>query len=539
MTTLRSALARIRTLAPLVVLTALVSTPRAGLAAPPAGYHLVWSEEFHEGIGHQPSRQDWNWDTGDHNANDELEDYVDDAVHSQIVADPDATDGQALQILSTNDGNGVYKSARMTTAGKHEFRYGFVEARIRIPYGQGIWPAFWMLGTDIGQVGWPRCGEVDIMENIGKAAWWGQNASSLHGPGRDGGQASQFGNFHLPAGQTFHDRYHLFQMLWKRDAISFFIDGKLFETRTPADFGADPWVYNHPMFFLLNTAVGGDWPGNPDSSTVWPQRMLVDYIRVYQGKSVRQPAPASVAAHPGDGGGQIRLTWKDNPAVTGYYLYRGTGPGREVLTSFRTVAGNVFIDNGLRTRIPYYYRVVAVNDAGESAMSREVHSLPSPAVDLPFHNRAAAIPGVIRLCNFDEGGEGVGYHSTADTNQGGQYRLTENMGIENCNDAGGGFDVGWSAPGQWLNYTVDVARTAGYTIALRVSSGADGGRLHIEDESGHNIPGPIVVPGTGDWQKWTTVTATMRLTRGRHVLKVYEDTGGYNMSTMTFRATGG
>ena len=209
-----------------------------------------------------------------------------------------ATDGQALQILAT-DAHG-YESARLLTAGKKTFQYGFVEARIRLPYGQGIWPAFWMLGANIDQVGWPACGEVDIMENIGKPSWAGHNLSSLHSAAP--GDAHPHANFtknapyDLSGGAAFHDGYHLFQMLWAKDSISFYIDGALYETRTPAEYGTNPWPFNAPCFLILNTAVGGDWPGKPDATTVFPQRMLVDYIRVYQGTPALPAAPKGVTA---------------------------------------------------------------------------------------------------------------------------------------------------------------------------------------------------------------------------------------------------
>jgi beta-glucanase (GH16 family) len=249
-------------------------------AAPPAGYTLVWSEEFNEGVGNQPSSTLWNWEVGNIGAsNGELENYVSDVAHSHIISDANATDGQALQIQATNT-NG-YESARMTTQGKKTFQYGFIEARIKLPYGQGIWPAFWMLGANYPTAGWPGCGEMDIMENIGNRQWYGENESSLHGPGYSGAN-SLHAYYNLPRGQTFHDGYHLFQMLWQQDSVQYFVDGNLFETRTPADTNGNPWVFNNPMFFIMNVAIGGYWPGSPNKTTTWPQNMLVDYIRVYQ-----------------------------------------------------------------------------------------------------------------------------------------------------------------------------------------------------------------------------------------------------------------
>jgi beta-glucanase (GH16 family) len=174
-----------------------------------------------------------------------------------------------------------YTSARLKTLGLFEQKYGRFEARIKIPRGQGMWPAFWMLGNNIGTVDWPDCGEIDIMENIGKEP--NKVYGTIHGPGywgADGLGAS----YTLPSGK-FADDFHTFAVEWEPSAIRFYIDGHLYETRTPADLPAGKsWVFDHPFFILLNVAVGGDWPGNPDRTMIFPQRMLVDYVKVYARK---------------------------------------------------------------------------------------------------------------------------------------------------------------------------------------------------------------------------------------------------------------
>jgi beta-glucanase (GH16 family) len=174
-----------------------------------------------------------------------------------------------------------YTSARLKTLGLFEQRYGRFEARIRIPRGQGIWPAFWMLGNNIGTVDWPGCGEIDIMENIGKEP--DKMHGTIHGPGYSGSEGLG-GTYTLPSGK-FADNFHIFAVEWEPSAIRFYVDGNLYETRTPADLPTGKtWVFDHPFFILLNVAVGGGWPGNPDRTTVFPQRMLVDYVKVYAKK---------------------------------------------------------------------------------------------------------------------------------------------------------------------------------------------------------------------------------------------------------------
>lgn len=173
-----------------------------------------------------------------------------------------------------------YTSARLLTAGKFDVTYGRVESRIKIPAGQGLWPAFWMLGGNIGEVGWPACGEIDIMENVGKEPVTVHG--SMHGPGYSG-NTPETGYFNLPGGARFSDDYHVFAVEWEPNVVRFFVDGSLYQTRTPADLPAGTkWVYDHPFFMLLNVAVGGGWPGSPDASTHVPQEMRVDYVRVYK-----------------------------------------------------------------------------------------------------------------------------------------------------------------------------------------------------------------------------------------------------------------
>ena len=173
-----------------------------------------------------------------------------------------------------------YTSARLITKGKFEQKYGTFEARIKIPRGQGMWSAFWMLGNDIDKVSWPQCGEIDIMENIGKEPKTVHG--TIHGPGYAGdkgiGAASG-----LSKNQTFADDFHVYSTEWSENKIRFFVDGKRYKTITPTDLPpGTKWVYDHPFFLLLNFAIGGPWGGNPGATSVFPQEMVIDYVRVYE-----------------------------------------------------------------------------------------------------------------------------------------------------------------------------------------------------------------------------------------------------------------
>jgi beta-glucanase (GH16 family) len=250
-------------------------------AANSAGWSLTWSDEFNGPIGSTVDSAKWSFDIGGGGwGNDELESYTNRTANAKLQHG--ALVIRALKETFTGPDNITrnYTSARLLTRNKFEQTYGRFEARIQVPYGQGIWPAFWMLGNDLGTAGWPTCGEIDIMENIGKEP--SIVHGTLHGPGYSGanGITASYG---LPASRRFSDGYHRFAVEWEPDVIRFYVDGRLYKTRTPADLPAGKaWVFNHPFFLVLNVAVGGNFPGDPDATTVFPKVMKVDYVRVYQ-----------------------------------------------------------------------------------------------------------------------------------------------------------------------------------------------------------------------------------------------------------------
>jgi beta-glucanase (GH16 family) len=258
------------------------SSGSSGDAGPGAlpGWKLVWSDEFEGPANQKPDASKWVFETGGNGwGNNELEYYTSNATNASL----DGNGSLVITARSETYQNRNYTSARLKTQGKFEHTYGRFEARIQIPKGQGLWPAFWMLGNDIGTAGWPTCGEVDIMENVGKEP--STVHGTIHGPGYSGGNGLG-APYQLPGKNPFADDFHVYAVEWKSDSIKWFVDDASFETRTPADVPqGDRWVYDHPFFILLNVAVGGQWPGNPDGTTTFPQTMIVDYVRVYD------PAP--------------------------------------------------------------------------------------------------------------------------------------------------------------------------------------------------------------------------------------------------------
>jgi len=259
-------------------------SPETGAGVPtptPSGWTLAWSDEFDGPAGSSVDRSRWTFDIGGGGwGNQELETYTDRAANASLDGSGNLVIVAEREAFTGPDGIArSYTSARLKTQGLFAKANGRFEGRMQIPFGQGLWPAFWLLGADISTVGWPTCGEIDIMENIGREP--GTVYGSLHAPrGADVGSATA--SFALPAGQRFADSFHVFAVEWEPNQVRYYVDGTLYETRTPADLPAGTrWVFDHPFFVILNVAVGGTWPGSPDATTTFPQRLLVDYVRVY------------------------------------------------------------------------------------------------------------------------------------------------------------------------------------------------------------------------------------------------------------------
>jgi beta-glucanase (GH16 family) len=256
--------------------------------SPSPGWHLTWSDEFSGPNGSAPDPAKWVFVTGGKGfGNNELETYTSRPVnvHQQ--------DGHLVITAQKEDLTGPdgiprsYTSGRINTKGLFSQAYGRFEARIRLPAGKGIWPAFWLLGDN--QAPWPKRGEIDILETIGARDTM---YSTLHGPDYSGSKAIS-AKYPLPSGESVDTDFHLYAVEWAPNDIKFFFDNHLIVERTPADLSpGTTWVYDHPFYIILNLAVGGLWPGDPDATTIFPQQMLVDYVRVYS----REPQPPAATA---------------------------------------------------------------------------------------------------------------------------------------------------------------------------------------------------------------------------------------------------
>ena len=250
-----------------------VNTALDGFDAPTAyeGYSLQWSDEFE---GDAINTDNWNFEIGNGQGgwgNNELEYYRRENAYLR--------NGQlVIQSEEESFADLAYTSARMTTKGKQSFRYGRIDIRAALPVGQGIWPALWLLGENIDAVGWPACGEIDIMEALGHEP--AKTHGTLHYGASLAEYKSQTNDYDLVSGD-FNQAFHVFSLLWNEDSLEWLVDNVPYakinsNTITPVN------PFNGSFFFIINSAVGGNWPGRPNETTAFPQFMLVDYIRYYQ-----------------------------------------------------------------------------------------------------------------------------------------------------------------------------------------------------------------------------------------------------------------
>ena len=237
-----------------------------------SGWQLVWQDEFD---GTELNRENWTFDTGGGGwGNQEWEAYTDRQENVRLE------DGM-LVIEAREEpeliGGRNYSSGRIKTQGLQAWQYGRIEARLKLPNGQGLWPAFWMMGANINEKAWPAAGEIDIMEHIGREP--DHIYATVHAPGYSGGDG--VGTSMITSADSLKNDFHTYAIEWQENEIRWYFDDQEFFRLTPADV-PDDWIFDHPFFILLNLAVGGRWPGYPNGTTVFPQYLYVDYVRVYQ-----------------------------------------------------------------------------------------------------------------------------------------------------------------------------------------------------------------------------------------------------------------
>ncbi len=355
-----------------ISLVAPVWTANVLVAAPPAPAKPIYECKFTGPVGSQPAPHHWFYDRGwDPNCPT----YYSDGKQSlHIAASRRATGGRALAIcLRPYPGKpGAYISGRINThidpAGR--MKYGFFEARIKVPgglyhAGSGAWPAFWLLGTNFPKVGWPHCGEIDIMEYSGNRPR--QITGTIHGP--DGVGAG--GVYLLAKGHRFWKRYHTFGCYWSPGSIRFECDGHIYATFTPLDQNRGGWVFNHPFYIILNLAEGGAYGGTTRATARFPQTMLVDWVKVFPWK-IHSPTMSTPVAL---GAGKVLVGWNDSAFDSrGFVVQRSGSPAFSKIAETRKFTANTtdFVDRGLGIKRRWFFRVRAIAGPDKSRWTKPV-----------------------------------------------------------------------------------------------------------------------------------------------------------------------
>jgi beta-glucanase (GH16 family) len=508
---------------------ALAGLLSAGFVAPAhATWSLVWADEFN---GAALSTTDWNYATGTGCpglcgwGNNELEYY-----RSQNVA---VTGGNLVITAKAESFSGSsYTSGKITTKGKHSFLYGRIEMRAKLPTGGGIWPAFWMMPEADVYGGWAASGEIDIMEAANATTSVG---GTIHYGGTYPNNTSSGGSYSI-GGANFASAFHVYAVEWTPDTLRWSVDGVTYFTSTSAQWysaGAPGNLrapFDQAFYILLNLAVGGNYTGCTSARCVTaalPQQYLVDYVRVYADivntpptVSITSPAGGAVPA----GNVTIDATASDTDGtIAKVEFYNGFS-----LLGEDAVAPYSFTWNSVANGC-YDVNVRAIDNQGGVATSHIDLTVGTGCGQAPYLGAPFALPARVQAEAYDAGGEGVAYHDADAANNGGQYRPGEGVDIEASTDAGGGYNVGWINPGEYAEYTVSVPASGSYPINVRAASLSVGGTFHLEF-NGNDATGNIVVPATGGWQTWTTVSTTATLTAGPQVMRFVPTAGEFNLN---------
>lgn len=344
--------------------------------------NLAWSDEFD---GSEIDTTVWTHEEGGGGwGNNELQVYTSDPENSRVDSGYLIIEAHAEE--GNRPGSVEYTSARLNTKDNIHFGpYGRIEMRAKLPYGQGIWPAFWGMGENFDSVGWPGCGEMDIMEMVGATVDEKRNDTRhgvLHWEMENGDHWSHGDDIELAEPAILHDDFHVYGVIWDTEYVFFYMDDVIYHAESISE--SDKSEFHQPFFLLLNLAIGGEWPGYPDKYTTFPQQYVIDYVRVYDdgssgggGDDTTPPAAPSNLTATAVSDSQIDLDWDDNSEsdLDSYNVYRDTTSGFTPDSSTLVASGvtsSAYSDTDLSAETTYYYKVTAVDTSGnESDPSNE------------------------------------------------------------------------------------------------------------------------------------------------------------------------
>jgi beta-glucanase (GH16 family) len=509
---------------------ALAAVALLGFTTPSqASYVLAWSDEFD---GTSLDTSNWNIDIGNGCpslcgwGNNELQYY-----RSENVS---VTGGNlVLTAKRENFGGNAFTSGKVHTRNKQSFLYGRIEMRAKIPTGGGMWPAFWMMPQDDAYGGWAASGEIDIMESSNNTTSVG---GALHFGGQYPDNTSTSGSYSL-GGANFADEFHVYAIEWEPTQIRWYVDGAHYMTRVntqwwSAGASGNPLApFDQDFYLILNAAVGGWYTGctNPSCITAnFPQEYLIDYVRVYE--DVENFEPEVTITTP-IGGSTVPV---------GDILIEADATDQDgTITKVEFFNGGALL--GEDDTAPYSYNWTAVGDGCYQIIAKATDDLGGFGTDTveiivgtgcgqePYYGTPFQLPAKIEAEDYDIGGQNIAYYDTDAGNNGGQYRTDEDVDIESCADAGGGYNVGWLPVGEWIEYTVNVPVAGAYTIEVRSASPSLGGKCRITF-GGVDKTGEMILPVTGSWQTWGSTTTNVTLDAGVQIMRLTPTYSGFNLN---------
>ena len=446
-----------------------------------AQWNLVWQDEFDNSIG-----PDWVFETGTGSGgwgNNELQYY-----RSQ-----NATVNNGHLVITArqeNFGGMNYTSARMKTQGRRSWRFGRIEARISMPSFSGVWPAFWMLGDNITSVGWPACGEIDIMEHV-------NTEQATHGTIHWQDHNNNYANYGGSTGVNI-TQFHTYAIEWDAQSIRWFVDGVQFHEANIAGGINGTSEFQNNFFIILNMAIGGNWPGFNINNGAMPAEMRVDYVRVYQaGGNPNPTTPVTLYQHCNYGGYAVGL----NPGSYNVGQLQALGVVNDDISSLRVSSG---------------YQITLYQHANFGGNSITKSADDDCLVNDGFNDDISSV--VVSTVNS-------GWSQQIEAEN---WGVMSGVQTESC--AEGGLNVGWIDANDWMVWDVNLPNTGSYSVQYRVASLNGGGNLQLENAGGSPIYGSIGIPSTGGWQNWTTVSHTVNLNAGQQQIAIKALSGGWNLN---------
>ena len=482
-------------------------------------YELVWSDEFN---ADELDRDTWTlWEGTAYN--NEAQYYTPRDTNIYLE------DGHLhIRALKEKYKLQPYTSARMKSQYNGDWKYGRIEARIKLPYGQGIWPAFWMMPTDAKYGGWPHSGEIDIMEMVG------HEPDVVHGTvhySRVGTHQSYGSDYELEEG-IFHDDFHIFAIEKKRDRIDWFVDDSLYHTMTRDSINANPFPFNERYYVILNLAVGGNWPGYPDHTTKFPQLLVVDYVRVYQDSNIMPAGRLEISGNPSSipAGESVELnvtTSDEDGEVTSVIFYVND----EIVD---TVTSH---DNGTYSLswtppVETCYELKALvkdNDNGSSWTETLELEVGHGCSQAPYSGTNFRLPASIPAYQFDYGGPEVAYHDldpykNSFAPETGTLRPYDGVDSRHLAKADTQV-VDRVMPGEWMEYSLYVASTDTFRIVTKIIKKDHRNRLELA-LNGENLVNFYRYPSSGEDNPFSSLVSMPKIIeRGLYKLRVTANGG--------------